>query len=138
VSRYTKASFDLGAERGLLTFLHQDLELTCQGLGLARIPSGEGWSFWHTHQRQEEVYVGLQGTATILVDDEAIELGPGDFLRVSPEAKRAVGNRSPQVAVVLITGAMPHEGFRANPEGRSLISDGVPDRESPAPDWTVA
>ena len=132
---YTKATYDLSAERGLLTFLHGDLGLESLGLGLARIPAHEGWSFWHTHERQEEVYVCLEGTATVLVEEEAITLAPGDFLRVSPEAKRAVGNRSDKVAVLLIMGAMPHDGFR-KPDGRSLINDGQPDRASPAPVWS--
>ena len=37
---------------------------------------------------QEEVYVALEGSATLVADDERYELRPGVFARVGPHQKR--------------------------------------------------
>lgn len=118
-----------------LQFLHTDLDLECMGIGLGRMEPGQGYPFWHTHEQQEEVYICIEGTLTLLVDEDELTLHAGDIVRVSPEAKRAVGNRTPAPGTILIVGAMPYEGYD-NSEGRSHIGDGQ-HTEDPPPDWTV-
>ncbi len=135
MAAYTKQSYDF-VDLKILNFLHEDLHLDCVGLGLGRVPPGKGYPFWHTHEKQEEVYICLEGSLTLLVDDDELTLHAGDFVRVAPEAKRTVGNRTNQPGTILIAGAMPFDGY--SPEaGRSRIRDG--NRvEGEEPDWTVA
>ncbi len=136
MAAYTRAHYDF-EQLPMLQFLAADLQLQSLGLGLGRIEPGKGWKFWHRHKQQEEVYLCLSGSLTLLVDDETLQLEAGDCVRVPPEALRAVGNRSASAGVVLIAGAMPFEGHR-NPEKPVTIADGLPDRERGAPDWTVS
>ena len=134
MANYTKHSYDYDDLR-VLQFLHTDLDLQCTGIGLGRVPPGKGYPFWHAHDKQEEVYMCLEGSLTLLVDDDEITLKQGDVVRVSPEAKRAVGNRTRKAGVILITGAMPYEGYE-DPERPSHISDGIR-LETDAPDWSL-
>jgi mannose-6-phosphate isomerase-like protein (cupin superfamily) len=65
----------------------------------------------HRHQRQEEVYVVLEGTLTLLVEREESELGRGEVIRVAPEVRRQLVNRGPDRLVLLaLGGANEHAG----------------------------
>ena len=136
MANYTKQSYELTGDLKLLEFLAGDLNLSCLGLALGRIPPGEGWGFFHTHKLQEEVYVCLDGTMTMIIDGDAVAMQAGDMVRVPPEASRAVGNRTNLAATVLIMGAMPFEGHQ-DPDRPSKINDGLLAKDEPAPDWTV-
>ena len=46
--------------------------------------------FGHKHEGQEEVYVVLRGSARVKVEDEIVELGPMDALRIGMDTMRAV------------------------------------------------
>jgi mannose-6-phosphate isomerase-like protein (cupin superfamily) len=46
--------------------------------------------FGHHHTQQEEIYVVLNGSARVKVDDEIVELAPLDALRIDPQSMRAV------------------------------------------------
>jgi mannose-6-phosphate isomerase-like protein (cupin superfamily) len=50
--------------------------------------------FGHKHNAQEEIYVVISGSARIKLDDEEIELGPLDAIRIAPDATRAVKSGS--------------------------------------------
>ncbi len=61
----------------------------------------------HTHERQEEVYLALDG-GTIRVDDEDHELPPGGLVRFAPGPVRSVANRSEdETHTWLMIGAPP-------------------------------
>jgi quercetin dioxygenase-like cupin family protein len=64
-----------------------------------RIPWG------HKHKTQEEVFIVMDGTLRVKVEDEVLELGPWDAIRISKETMR---------------------GFEAGPEGAELIAIGAP------------
>jgi mannose-6-phosphate isomerase-like protein (cupin superfamily) len=65
----------------------------------------------HRHQRQEEVYLVLEGTLTLLVEDEPTELGQGELIRVAPQLRRQLVNRGPGRLVLLaLGGAGEHQG----------------------------
>jgi hypothetical protein len=53
---YTKASFDFDEIKWLLS-PRKKLDLTGVALGIILLPSGEGYTFTHSHREQEEVYV---------------------------------------------------------------------------------
>jgi quercetin dioxygenase-like cupin family protein len=59
------------------------------GVSLFRFADGERPPFGHRHAQQEEVYVVLAGAGRIRLDDETVELAPGDVVRVAPAVVRA-------------------------------------------------
>lgn len=64
----------------------------------------------HRHGHQEEVYVVLEGTLTLLVEREPLEHAAGDAVRVAPEVRRQLVNRGPGVLRVLaLGGSVAHE-----------------------------
>jgi uncharacterized cupin superfamily protein len=65
----------------------------------------------HRHTTQEEVYIVLEGTLTIVFDDEAKELGKGELARVAPDVRRYLANRHPEnVLLIALGGAVEHVG----------------------------
>ena len=44
--------------------------------------------FVHAHKSNEEIYGVLEGRGAAVIDGETVELTAGDWLRISPEAKR--------------------------------------------------
>lgn len=104
---FTKLDFDAG-ER--FVRLRNTLGVESFGLNLLLLEPGQG-SRIHRHERQEEVYVVLEGTLTLEYDGERHELGQGDVARVAPNVKRQLSNRRAQrLALLAVGGAQPHEG----------------------------
>ena len=65
--------------------------LDCERLGLTVVEVGPDWTgkeHDHAGNGQEEVYLLLDGAATLTVEGEAVELSPGEAVRVDPEATR--------------------------------------------------
>jgi mannose-6-phosphate isomerase-like protein (cupin superfamily) len=60
---------------------------------------------FHRHRQQEEVYVVLEGTLTLLVEGEDHVLERGELVRVAPSVRRQLVNRGPQRLVLLALGA---------------------------------
>lgn len=111
------------------------LGLQGHGVSFLRFLPGDGHPFWHVHQRQEETYICLEGTAVLRVDGQELTLERGDCVRVPAPSVRALGNMSEAPCLVLSTGSMPpREGdFKS---GRALIADGSRIRQMGRPDWT--
>lgn len=68
--------------------LHEALSLTGAEVSLNRLPAGAGVPFVHAHKNNEEIYGILEGRGTAVIDGETVTLTAGDWLRISPEAKR--------------------------------------------------
>lgn len=68
--------------------LHEALSLTGAEISLNRLPAGAGVPFVHAHKNNEEIYGVLEGRGTAAIDGETVALTAGDWLRISPEAKR--------------------------------------------------
>ncbi len=92
--------------RVLNTDLGKQLEAGSLGARLWRLRPGEA-STKHQHQREEELYVLLEGRGRIRVDEEALELGPLDALLVEPHTVRQVFNDTDAEALWLVVGAPP-------------------------------
>ena len=60
----------------------------------------------HAHERQEEVYVALDG-GRVEIDGEKREVPPGGVVRVGPDAVRRVVNESDEERTWLMFGAPP-------------------------------
>ncbi|TMK68619.1 MAG: cupin domain-containing protein [Actinobacteria bacterium] len=81
--------------------------LECSACGLSYLRLGPGYRppFGHTHKTQEEIYILVNGSARMKLDDELVEMTPLTAVRVSPETMR---------------------GYEAGPAGAELIVIGTP------------
>ena len=84
-------------------FAKDELGAEQTGLSHHRVKPGKRQAFGHRHERAEEVYVVLSGSGRAKLEEEIVELGVLDALRVSPGVTRA---------------------FQAGPEGLELLAFG--------------
>jgi uncharacterized cupin superfamily protein len=92
----------------LNTDLGKQLEASSLGARLWRLHPGQA-STRHRHQIQEELYVLLEGTGHIRIDDDLLTLDPLDSVLVEPASVRQVFNDTEADQLWLIVGA-PLEG----------------------------
>jgi mannose-6-phosphate isomerase-like protein (cupin superfamily) len=81
----------------------EPLDAEDTGLALIKILPGERQPFAHKHKAAEEIYVVLSGAGTMKLDDEIVEVGPMDAIRMAPGVGR---------------------GLEAGPEGLEIIAFG--------------
>jgi mannose-6-phosphate isomerase-like protein (cupin superfamily) len=70
-------------------FAHGDLEAQDTGLSYIALRPGKRQGFAHKHENAEEIYVILYGTGRMKLDDEIIDVGTMDAIRVAPTVVRA-------------------------------------------------
>jgi mannose-6-phosphate isomerase-like protein (cupin superfamily) len=92
------------ADTGEARFLTNDLDASHTGLSHQRLRPGKRQAFAHHHHRAEEVYVVLSGSGRVKIEDEIIDIGPLDAIRVGPGLTRA---------------------FEAGPEGLDYLAFGA-------------
>ncbi len=68
--------------------LHKTLSLTGSEISINNLPAGASVPFIHSHKNNEEVYGILSGKGKVIIDGEEMSLSTGDFIRISPSAKR--------------------------------------------------
>lgn len=68
--------------------LHELLNLTGAEISINSLPAGVGVPFVHSHKQNEEIYAILEGKGNVVINGEKNELQAGDWVRISPEAKR--------------------------------------------------
>jgi mannose-6-phosphate isomerase-like protein (cupin superfamily) len=90
-------------------FARTNLELKNSGLSSFVLEPNVQLPFGHRHGEQEEIYVVLEGGGQCKLEDEFVELGPMDALRVPPQVVRS---------------------FRAGPEGAHLLAFGAPNTDN--------
>lgn len=89
----------------------------------------------HAHARQEEVYLVLSGTLTVMVEGEAHELGEGEAIRIAPEIKRQMVNRGPgDCSLIALGGAGEHDGRDGLAYGDWSDTEARTPQETPLPD----
>lgn len=77
-------------EKGARTELHDKLSLTGAEISVNHIPAGTSVPFIHAHKKNEEIYAVLFGKGEIVIDEERVALAEGDWVRISPIAKRRI------------------------------------------------
>jgi len=94
------------------------LELEQSGLGYQRLPPGYRFPYGHAHTSQEEVYVVVDGSGRMKLDEEVVELRRWDAVRVAPATWRGY-EAGPEGLEILVIGA-PNlgDGRREDVEGR--------------------
>ena len=70
------------------TELHDALKLTGAEISVNALPAGASVPFVHSHKQNEEIYAILEGKGYAVIDGEKVALTAGDFIRISPAAKR--------------------------------------------------
>jgi uncharacterized cupin superfamily protein len=88
----------------------------------------------HKHRLQEEVYLVLEGTLSLAIEEQERDLHVGELARVAPDVRRQLINRGPGRCVVLALGAAGEHVGRdglAFPTWDELI--GVPPQDVPLP-----
>lgn len=73
---------------GARTELHDLLHLTGAEISVNALPAGASVPFVHAHKQNEEIYAILSGKGKAVIDGETVTLSAGDWLRISPAAKR--------------------------------------------------
>jgi len=58
------------------------------GVSHFRYAPGRHGARGHAHKTQEEVYVVLSGSGSVKLDDETVDVGPWDIVRVAPPTFR--------------------------------------------------
>ena len=86
-------------------FASGDLELEKSGLSYQRLDPGVRIPFGHTQKQQEEVYVVLGGSGRVKLDDEIVDIGAHDVVRVDSSVMR---------------------GFEGGPDGVEILAFGAP------------
>ena len=131
---YNKTNLPLDTLPEWLTWLKEPLELRGIGMTTFNLPAGKGYTFMHSHEEQEEVYIVLTGKGVIQLEDEAVEMSAGDFVRVSPPVRRAIKADSDSSMAGIIVGGVPKSGYPRYKGSSSLIDDGIPDWDN-LPPW---
>src|SRR3954468_12092147 len=90
--------------------LRRQLGVTSFGVNQIILQPGQRGRI-HRHARQEEVYLVLEGTLTLLIDGEESVLERGELVRVAPDLRRQLVNKGPGVLSLLaLGGSGEHEG----------------------------
>jgi quercetin dioxygenase-like cupin family protein len=103
VAMYTKTNYmDVEPTADAMYLLRDALD--CENLGVTVVECDPGWTGMehdHADEGHEEVYVLIEGEATVTVDGEAVEMGTGDALQIDPEATRRIENGDTESTFVL-------------------------------------
>lgn len=90
--------------------LRRELGVTSFGINVLSLRPGQRLRV-HRHERQEEVYLVLEGELTLIVEGKSHVVGKGDLARVGPESKRQLTNPGDsRVLVLALGGDGTHEG----------------------------
>src|SRR3982074_351882 len=98
--------------------LRRELGVTSFGMNQIVLQPGQRGRI-HRHQRQEEVYLVLEGKLTLVVEAQETELSDGELIRVAPGVRRQLVNRGPERLVLLALGG---EGDHQGRDGEAFAS----------------
>ena len=128
----TRAKLDPDTEERFVA-LRRQLGVSSFGINQLVLRPGQRGRI-HRHERQEEVYLVLEGTPTLAVEGEETDLGEGELIRVAPQLRRQLINRGPDRVVLLALGG---EGEHHGRDGEAFASwedtTGAPPQEIPLP-----
>ena len=97
---------------GKWRLIRRTLDIDSFGMNLVEIPAGEQIPEHDESDRdQEEVFLTLSGSPTLLIDGEEHAAPEGTFARLDPEHVRSVRNDGSDTASVLIVSAPRSSGY---------------------------
>lgn len=130
----TLVSLDTGGEQRFQR-LRAELGVSSFGLNLITLQPRQRGRV-HRHERQEEVYLVLEGEPTLVTEGGSHVLRKGDLARVGPAVRRQLCNPGSEVVRILAIGGYgEHEGR----DGRAWVDwdepgEGRPPQEVPLPE----
>jgi len=114
--------------------LRRELGVSSFGLNQMNLQPGQRGRI-HRHERQEEVYIVLEGELTIGIEGEEETLGKGELIRVGPGLRRQVSNRGSEPLVMIALGG---DGEHRGRDGVAFTdwdaTEGAPPQEVPLPE----
>jgi mannose-6-phosphate isomerase-like protein (cupin superfamily) len=115
--------------------LRRALGVTALGLNQITLQPGQRGRI-HRHERQDEVYLVLDGRLMLIVEaDEEIELGAGMLAHVPADVRRQLVNPfSAPCTLVAIGAAGEHEGRDGQAFADWSETEGRPPQEVPLPE----
>jgi mannose-6-phosphate isomerase-like protein (cupin superfamily) len=126
------AALDPGTEERFLP-LRRMLGVTSFGLNQIVLRPGQRGRI-HRHRDQEEVYIVVSGTLTLVIEREARELRQGELARVAPEVRRFIANRGDEdVVLIALGGSNDHVGRDGEAFETWDQEEGRPPQEVPLP-----
>lgn len=104
------------AEQGARTELHDKLSLTGAEVSINNLPAGASVPFVHSHKNNEEIYAILSGNGKAVIDGQSVQLSAGDWVRISPSAKRQLfaAENSPLSFICIQVKENSLDGYTAN------------------------
>jgi uncharacterized cupin superfamily protein len=92
--------------------VRRSLGIGAFGINLVEIPPGERIpEHDETGRDQEELFLTLEGSPSLIVDGREIEAPAGTFARLDPHLSRTVVNHGDEPAAVLIVSAPRTSGY---------------------------
>ena len=109
---FTIQHLDDFEKTGRWSLVRKGLDVSSFGLNVVEIEPGYSIpEHDETARDQEEVFVVLSGSATMIVDGAEYPAPAGTFVRVDPERKRTMRNDGSEPASVLIVSAPRTSGY---------------------------
>jgi uncharacterized cupin superfamily protein len=103
---------ELERDYGKWVLVRRSLEVGSFGINAVELPPGESIpEHDETERMHEELFLVLDGSATLVVQGVDHPLRKGSFARLDPEPTRTVRNDSDAVARVLIVSAPVTSGY---------------------------
>jgi uncharacterized cupin superfamily protein len=112
-ARYTKGFMPLSKVKEK-EFLSRPMGCKGVGFSFVRYKPGEGATYVHRHKVQEEVFITLKGTGSIILDGKRVSMPEGTVIRVGPTVYRALGNDSKKDVVYRSDSAEKLSAWREN------------------------
>jgi uncharacterized cupin superfamily protein len=115
--------------------LRRELGVSSFGMNLIVLEPGQRGRI-HAHERQEEVYLVLEGGLTLVIEGVEHLLGPDELARVGPPVRRQLVNAGAGRLVLLALGGSGDHGGRDGLAWSSWDdhSPGRPPQDVPLPD----
>jgi mannose-6-phosphate isomerase-like protein (cupin superfamily) len=131
--RVTRARLSDQAENRFV-LLRRELGVESFGINQILLAPGQRGRI-HRHRRQEEVYVVLAGTLSLVVEGEELDLGAGEVVRVPAGVRRQIVNRGPgTLSLLALGGHGEHEGRDGEAFASWEQTEGASPQETPLPD----
>ncbi len=104
-------------------FLKDHLDLTGCEISINSLPAGVALPFAHQHKVNEEIYIFIQGSGQMLVDQEVIDVTEGSIVRIAPQAVRTWRNNSSDPLVYIVI------QVQENSLRQHTFEDGIPNTD---------
>jgi len=105
MSSYKRVNYrDIEPVSGGMHFLREPLDSERVGVTITRCEPG--WNSRphdHVENGHEEIYVLIEGSATVTIDGEAVDMESGDAIWIPPDVTRQIRNDDEECAFVLIS-----------------------------------